>query len=72
MPSESALLTLGQLATLNINKASLKYGKATYNAQTCSQAPGTVISATKQGIEVATADGSLIIETMQLPNKKQP
>lgn len=48
----------------------IKIWQATYNAQTCSQAPGTVISATKQGIEVATADGSLIIETMQLPNKK--
>lgn len=48
----------------------IKVWQATYNAQACSQAPGTIITATKQGIEVATADGSLIIETMQLPNKK--
>ncbi|GGQ25986.1 methionyl-tRNA formyltransferase [Shewanella litoralis] len=48
----------------------IKVWQATYNAQACSQAPGTVIAATKQGIEVATADGSLVIETMQLPNKK--
>ena len=48
----------------------IKVWQATYNAQACSQAPGTIITTTKQGIEVATADGSLIIETMQLPNKK--
>ncbi|MGI2171533.1 methionyl-tRNA formyltransferase [Shewanella sp. MF05960] len=48
----------------------IKVWQATYNAQACSQAPGTVIAATKQGVEIATADGSLIIETMQLPNKK--
>ena len=48
----------------------IKVWQAKYNAQACSHPPGTVISATKQGIEIATAEGSLIIETMQLPNKK--
>ncbi|MGX9461431.1 methionyl-tRNA formyltransferase [Shewanella sp. A14] len=48
----------------------IKVWQADYSAEHCSQAPGTIITATKQGIEVATADGKLIIQTMQLPNKK--
>ncbi|WP_418357838.1 MULTISPECIES: methionyl-tRNA formyltransferase [Shewanella] len=48
----------------------IKVWQATYDPKPCAKAPGTVIAATKQGIEVATADGTLIIETMQLPNKK--
>lgn len=33
-------------------------------------APGTIISASKKGIEVATADGVLTLLSMQLPGKK--
>ncbi|WP_372931761.1 methionyl-tRNA formyltransferase [Shewanella putrefaciens] len=33
-------------------------------------APGTIISASKRGIEVATADGVLTLLSMQLPGKK--
>lgn len=35
-----------------------------------SAAPGTIIKADKQGIDVATADGVLRLETIQLPGKK--
>ncbi|MGI2179281.1 methionyl-tRNA formyltransferase [Shewanella frigidimarina] len=48
----------------------IKVWQADYSAELCSQAPGTIIAATKQGIEIATADGKLMIKTMQLPNKK--
>jgi methionyl-tRNA formyltransferase len=48
----------------------IKVWQADYSAEFCSQAPGTIIAATKQGIEIATADGKLMIKTMQLPNKK--
>ncbi|MBB1477700.1 methionyl-tRNA formyltransferase [Shewanella sp. SG41-3] len=51
-------------------QSSIKVWQADYSPELCSQAPGTIIAATKQGIEVATADGKLIIKTMQLPNKK--
>ena len=48
----------------------IKVWQASFSAMPCSEAPGTIIRADKDGIEVATADGSLIIHTMQLPNKK--
>tara|TARA_R110002124_G_scaffold187427_1_gene354741 strand:+ start:1785 stop:2741 length:957 start_codon:yes stop_codon:yes gene_type:complete len=48
----------------------IKVWQADYSAELCSQAPGTIIAATKQGIEIATAEGKLMIKTMQLPNKK--
>jgi methionyl-tRNA formyltransferase len=48
----------------------IKVWQADYSPELCSQAPGTIIAATKQGIEIATADGKLMIKTMQLPNKK--
>ena len=48
----------------------IKVWQADYSTELCSQAPGTIIAATKQGIEIATADGKLMIKTMQLPNKK--
>ncbi|MGI2115781.1 methionyl-tRNA formyltransferase [Shewanella frigidimarina] len=48
----------------------IKVWQADYSTEFCSQAPGTIIAATKQGIEIATADGKLMIKTMQLPNKK--
>lgn len=34
------------------------------------QAPGTIIRADKQGIAVATGEGALVLETIQLPGKK--
>lgn len=51
-------------------QSSIKVWQADYSNDQCTESPGTIIAATKQGIEVATADGKLIIKTMQLPNKK--
>ena len=51
-------------------QSSIKVWQADYSDDKCTESPGTIIAATKQGIEVATADGKLIIKTMQLPNKK--
>jgi methionyl-tRNA formyltransferase len=50
--------------------SNIKVWQATYSDVKSSDQPGTIIKADKQGIEVATADGSLILEVMQLPNKK--
>ncbi|MEH6464965.1 MAG: methionyl-tRNA formyltransferase [Shewanella psychromarinicola] len=52
------------------HQSTIKVWQADYSAEVCHEAPGTIIAATKLGIEVATADGKLIIQTMQLPNKK--
>ena len=43
---------------------------ASVSATGNSSAPGTIISADKQGIAVATSEGTLVIEQMQLPGKK--
>ncbi|WP_350432176.1 methionyl-tRNA formyltransferase [Shewanella sp. H8] len=51
-------------------QSTIKVWQADYSDEICTESPGTIIAATKQGIEVATADGKLIIQTMQLPNKK--
>ncbi|GAA5315986.1 MAG: methionyl-tRNA formyltransferase [Candidatus Pelagadaptatus aseana] len=39
-------------------------------AASSSSQPGTIIAASNDGIEVATGEGSLLIETLQLPGKK--
>jgi len=51
-------------------QSSIKVWQVRYNTAACNAAPGTITQADKNGIVVATAHGSLIIDTMQLPNKK--
>jgi methionyl-tRNA formyltransferase len=51
-------------------QSSIKVWQVRYNTAACHAAPGTITQADKNGIVVATAHGSLIIDTMQLPNKK--
>ena len=51
-------------------QSTIKVWQADYSAEACAEAPGIIIAATKHGIEIATAEGKLIIHTMQLPNKK--
>lgn len=48
----------------------VKVWQASYSEQQSNALPGTVIKADKLGIEVATSQGSLILQIMQLPNKK--
>ncbi|AZG71513.1 methionyl-tRNA formyltransferase [Shewanella livingstonensis] len=50
--------------------STIKVWQADYSDDKSPESPGTILAATKQGIEVATGDGKLIINTMQLPNKK--
>ncbi|WP_445946416.1 methionyl-tRNA formyltransferase [Shewanella sp.] len=50
--------------------STIKVWQASYNPQANSAAAGTIISADKHSIEIATAEGSLLLEIIQLPNKK--
>jgi methionyl-tRNA formyltransferase len=51
-------------------QSSIKVWQVQYDAKPNHATPGTITQADKHGIVIATADGSLIVETMQLPNKK--
>ncbi|MCL1143869.1 methionyl-tRNA formyltransferase [Shewanella gaetbuli] len=51
-------------------QSSIKVWKVSYNDTVTEASPGTITEADKNGIVVATAQGCLVIETMQLPNKK--
>ena len=48
----------------------LRVWQASVQEYSGSAAPGTIIKADKQGIEVATTDGIIRLEIMQLPGKK--
>jgi len=48
----------------------LKVHQASLLSEPCAQEPGTIISADKTGIRVATGSGILNLEVLQLPGKK--
>jgi len=48
----------------------IKVWQATLSPTTSNAAPGTIISATKKGIEVATGEGVITLLSLQLPGKK--
>ncbi|MCU8089680.1 methionyl-tRNA formyltransferase [Shewanella sp. SM21] len=48
----------------------IKVWQTQVSETTSTAAPGTIISASKKGIDVATADGVLTLRSMQLPGKK--
>ena len=48
----------------------IKVWQAEVSKEKTSQLPGTIVKATKDGIEVATTDGTLILKNLQLPGKK--
>lgn len=50
--------------------STVKVWQTQVNPAATDATPGTVINAGKQGIEIATAEGSLILQTLQLPGKK--
>ncbi|MCE9680546.1 methionyl-tRNA formyltransferase [Shewanella sp. AS1] len=50
--------------------ASIKVWQASVKSTQAKQAPGTIVSADKQGIDIATTDGVLSLQMMQLPGKK--
>ncbi|GAA0780799.1 MULTISPECIES: methionyl-tRNA formyltransferase [Pseudomonadati] len=51
-------------------QSSIKVWQVRYDTSVNTATPGTITQADKNGIVIATASGSLIIDTMQLPNKK--
>jgi len=51
-------------------QSSIKVWQVRYDTSESTATPGTITQADKNGIVIATAAGSLIIDTMQLPNKK--
>ncbi|MGI2261304.1 methionyl-tRNA formyltransferase [Shewanella sp. GXUN23E] len=48
----------------------IKVQQAEVKADATQAMPGTVIAAGKQGLEIATGEGILVLKTMQLPGKK--
>ncbi|WP_394132334.1 methionyl-tRNA formyltransferase [Shewanella maritima] len=48
----------------------IKVWQSRFTQDNLGKAPGTVIAANKAGITIATSEGALVIETLQLPNKK--
>ncbi|MCG9698384.1 methionyl-tRNA formyltransferase [Shewanella sp. Isolate11] len=50
--------------------ASIKVWQAEVSQVTSFQAAGTIVSADKNGLAIATGDGVLLLKTMQLPGKK--
>jgi methionyl-tRNA formyltransferase len=60
------------VATMNIQELTVKVFKAEYSNTISTAAPGTIISAGKNGIEVACKDGHcLYITEIQAPGKKK-
>ena len=58
------------IAYTDYNGDKMKVFKSSFNGDKCTQKPGTILKADKKGIYVATGDGTLIIEKLQLPNGK--
>lgn len=54
----------------NTKQHCIRVWQASLQPQRNNQAPGTIISANKDGILVATGDGAICLEVMQLPGKK--
>ena len=53
-----------------LNDMNVKVWQATATQQSVSEAPGTVISADKKGIVIATTDGTITLLNLQFPGKK--
>jgi len=53
-----------------LNDMNVKVWQATATQQSVSETPGTVISADKKGIVIATTDGTITLLNLQFPGKK--
>ncbi|WP_057833158.1 methionyl-tRNA formyltransferase [Colwellia sp. TT2012] len=71
IPWPVSQFTLTELESASENKQHiLRVWQASVQEYQGCAAPGTIVKVDKQGIEVATGDGSLRLEIMQLPGKK--
>ena len=59
------------VATAEIDGKTFKIFDADYVVKRTNKAPGTVISAGNEGIEIACADGTVFIRQLQAPGKKR-
>lgn len=50
--------------------ASIKVWQAAVGEHSTDAVPGTILAADKQGLTLATGDGTLVLQTIQLPGKK--
>ncbi|GEM81134.1 methionyl-tRNA formyltransferase [Vibrio superstes] len=58
------------MSYFSIGDKNIKVWKASVNATPSSEVAGTIIKADKTGIHIATGNGSLVLEQIQVPGKK--
>ncbi|CAM2967390.1 methionyl-tRNA formyltransferase [Vibrio rarus] len=58
------------MSYFSVADKNIKVWKAHVNPEPCTQAAGTIVSADKSGIQIATGNGSLVLENIQVPGKK--
>ncbi|GAD90943.1 methionyl-tRNA formyltransferase [Vibrio halioticoli NBRC 102217] len=58
------------MSYFSIADKNIKVWQARVNSEACTEAVGTIISADKNGIQIATGNGRLILEQIQVPGKK--
>ncbi|PAS35237.1 hypothetical protein [Vibrio cholerae] len=58
------------MSHFEVAENSIKVWQARVETQAVTQAPGTIVQADKSGIYVATGQGVLVLESLQIPGKK--
>ncbi len=58
------------MSYFEVSEQNVKVWKASVKTDATDKAPGTIISADKKGIEVATGNGTLVMTSLQPPGKK--
>ena len=60
------------VATMTIGGDTFRVFAAAYGRESCSSAPGTILCANENGVEIACGDGrSVLITELQAPGKKR-
>ena len=57
-------------AWFQLNQQPIKVWSAIVEPETVKEEPGTIVSANKQGVKIATSDGLFVITQLQIPGKK--
>ncbi|GAD81132.1 methionyl-tRNA formyltransferase [Vibrio ezurae] len=58
------------MSYFTVGDKNIKVWQARVNPEACSEPAGTIISADKSGIQIATGNGRLLLEQIQVPGKK--